>query len=92
MSEFTEENRFRALHRALKMNKLFKKDTFDAIMPAVYSKDGGKFKTACKKAKLADEEIDWLWNYLVHCMDKEHSNDTGGWGPVDDEPAAQTGW
>ena len=92
MSAFTEENRFRALHRALKMNKLFKKNTFDDIMTAVYNKDDGAFKTACRKAKLENVEIDWLWNYLQHCKDVESQNEEGGWGPIDDEPAAQTGW
>jgi hypothetical protein len=94
MSTFTEENRFRALHRALKMNKLFNKGTFDDIMNAVYKGSFNDFEKACKKApaNLADEEIAWLWNYLKHCLDEQHKDDEGGWGPVKDEPAAQTGW
>jgi hypothetical protein len=83
-----------ALKRAKKMEKLFKKKYFDPIMDALVPiKNENAFRTACKTAGLAQEDEDWLWNYLQHI-------DGNYWGPAkeaDDYPAgwedaASTGW
>ena len=85
---FNDRHRYLAMRRAVKMNKLFKEDNFDAIMTALYKDEDDParktdFDAACDAAGLTPEEKAWLWNYLEHC------NRTY-WDPV--QEAAQTGW
>jgi hypothetical protein len=48
------------------MAKLFKEKKFDDIMKALLPLNEPNFRTACANAGLANEEVDWLWNYLQH--------------------------
>lgn len=78
--DFERDN---ALHRALKMSKLFKAGVFDDIVDAINQPlNKPKFDAACNKAKLDDKEKAWLWNYLKECGNY--------WKDVPE--AAGTGW
>ena len=65
-----ELNRLKALNRANIMSKCFNEDVFDDFIQAInakYVKGASADKlwnTACKKAKLTNEQQRWLWNYL----------------------------
>jgi hypothetical protein len=97
MPPFNDKQRYLAMRRAVRLNKLFKETHFDAIMTALYKPDDdptreSDFYDACGNAGLDAAEKDWLWNYLKHCNKSEF----GGWNPVREahqaEEPAQTGW
>ena len=87
MTGYTDLQRDKALHRALKWTKLFQKKNFDDILNAIYPvADKVKFDAACNNIPgLTPEEKAWLWNYLKNCNDL--------WNPTNVlEAAAGTPW
>jgi hypothetical protein len=99
---FNDRNRYLAMRRAVRMNKLFKEAHFDAIMGALYLPEDAPghterkdaFYTACGSAGLDPVEKDWLWNYLQHCNQTGFPGHT--WRDLPEaaeaEEPAQTGW
>ncbi len=83
---YNDKERHLAMQRALKFSKLFNESNFDAVMNAVEADPPNKadFTAACKKAKLEDTEVEWLWGYLSNC-------NKNLWTLVP-EAAAVTGW
>jgi len=69
---YDQVQRDKALQRALKWTKLFKKAHFDPICDAITAaseEDKRKFfDDACDNIPgLTTDEREWLWNYLSHC-------------------------
>lgn len=80
--EIGEADRVKAIDRALRMARLFQKDSFETIMNILYdtgseSQKKERFEEACRSFGLTAEDTADLWKYMKHYMRRPGGGDPG---------------